>query len=88
LLLALPLANQPTIINGQTACALGYPFTPNGPRRLLSALRYILQRRAVVVAIGIGADISWLAEFDDLVENDPSATSARIFAVMQNTRET
>jgi hypothetical protein len=30
-----------------------------------------LQRRAVVVAIGVEADISCLAEFDDLVENDP-----------------
>jgi hypothetical protein len=28
--------------------------------------RYILQRRAVVVAIRVEADISWLAEFDDL----------------------
>src|SRR5437899_12118356 len=23
------------LLNGQTACALGYPFTPNVPRRLL-----------------------------------------------------
>src|SRR5258708_38712408 len=28
-------AGQLTVLNGRTACALGYPFTPNGPRRLL-----------------------------------------------------
>ena len=39
------------------------------------ALRYILQRRAVVVAIGVEADLSWLAEFNDLVENDPKPTA-------------
>jgi hypothetical protein len=41
---------------------------------LLVALRDMLQRRAAVVAIGVEADISSWAEFDDLVENDPERT--------------
>jgi hypothetical protein len=38
-----------------------------------------LQRRAVVVAFGIEADIKSSAEFDDSVENDPKLTSGSSF---------
>jgi hypothetical protein len=34
----------------------------------------ISRRGAILVAFGFEADISWLAEFDDSVENDPKAT--------------
>src|ERR1700722_13843445 len=38
-------AGQLPVLNGQTACALGYPFTPNGPRRLpLAPLRHAAGR--------------------------------------------
>ena len=44
-------------------------MSPSGPHR------YILQRRAVVVAIGVEADMTLWAEFDDLVAIDPSRKS-------------
>jgi hypothetical protein len=37
----------------------------------------VLQRRAVVVAIGVEADTRCLAEFDGLVENNPLPDVAR-----------
>jgi hypothetical protein len=44
---------------------------------LILALRDILQRRAVVVAIGVEADINWQAIPADSVANDPSVWTGR-----------